>query len=253
MDVLSLIILFITGIFVGAATGLIGASGVIIVVPVLSFVFNMPISTAIGTSLLIDVIVSFSVTATYALKKRVNYRIGIPTIMGAVIGAQIGAYISVVMPQRLLEIIFAVFMLLMGAFFLKSKGKYNEKRLFNFNKNYINFIIIFIFGFAIGILAGLLGTSGGILYILAYIIVLGVSIKDSIGTSTLVMIIAALSGAIGYIGLKHINLFDAFYVGFIGIPSGILFARLAIKSKKETLIIVLGVTLIAVGVSMLLH
>ncbi len=253
MDILSLVVLFITGITVGAATGLIGASGVIIVVPVLSFIFNEPISIAIGTSLLTDVIVSFSVTATYAFKNKVNYRIGIPTIIGAVIGAQLGAYISVIMPQRLLEIIFAIFMLCMGAFFLKSKGKYKEKRAFNFENSFINFIIILIFGFIIGILAGLLGTSGGILYILVYVIVLGMSIKDSIGTSTFVMIIAALSGAIGYIILNHINLFDAFYIGFIAIPSGILFARLAIKSKKETLIIVLGITLIVVGGSMLFH
>ncbi|MHB1680232.1 MAG: sulfite exporter TauE/SafE family protein [bacterium] len=253
MDILNIIILSITGIIVGAATGLIGASGVIIVVPVLAFIFNVPISIAIGTSLLIDVIVSFSVTATYAFKNRVNYRIGIPTMIGAVVGAQLGAYISVVMPQRLLEIIFGIFMLLMGAFFLKTKGKYQEKRVFHFENPRINFIIILIFGFIIGILAGLLGTSGGVLYMLVYIIVFGLAIKDSIGTSTLVMIIAALSGAIGYIALKHINLFDAFFIGIIAIPSGILFAKIAIKSKKETLIIILGITLIVVGVSMLFH
>ena len=253
MDILNIVILSITGIIVGAATGLIGASGVIIVVPVLAFIFNVPISIAIGTSLLIDVIVSFSVTATYALKKRVNYRIGIPTIIGAVIGAQLGAYISVSMPQRLLEIIFGVFMLLMGAFFLKTKGKYQEKRVFHFESPSMNFIIILIFGFIIGILAGLLGTSGGVLYMLVYIIVFGLAIKDSIGTSTFVMIIAALSGAVGYIALKHINLFDAFFIGIIAIPSGILFAKIAIKSKKETLIIVLGITLLAVGLSMLFH
>ena len=75
MDILNIVILSITGIIVGAATGLIGASGVIIVVPVLSFIFNVPVSAAIGTSLLIDVIVSFSVKAAYAFKNRVNYRI----------------------------------------------------------------------------------------------------------------------------------------------------------------------------------
>ena len=54
----TILILILLGLVTGIVVSLVGASGVMLIVPVLTLVFSVPIHMAIGTSLLVDMIAS---------------------------------------------------------------------------------------------------------------------------------------------------------------------------------------------------
>jgi uncharacterized membrane protein YfcA len=121
MDTLSLLGLIAVGLCSGGVTGLIGASGVLIVVPVLTLLLGLPIHTAIGTSLAVDVIASTIVSIVYYKMGNVELRLGIGLALGTVIGAQVGSriasarFIGIAMIVGLLPVLFFAVVLLIAA------------------------------------------------------------------------------------------------------------------------------------------
>jgi uncharacterized membrane protein YfcA len=78
MNWISIILLIVIGLCAGCITGLIGASGILVVVPALTIVLAFPVHTAIGTSLAVDVIASVVVSYIYYRKGRgVKVRCGV--------------------------------------------------------------------------------------------------------------------------------------------------------------------------------
>ncbi|BDC36544.1 MAG: hypothetical protein EF806_05985 [Candidatus Methanoliparum thermophilum] len=65
--VVNIIELILIGIFTGIITGLTGASGVVIVVPLANLLLNFTIHEAIETSLIIDTIAPLAISATFTI------------------------------------------------------------------------------------------------------------------------------------------------------------------------------------------
>ena len=55
---MAVFLILLVGCFSGMVTGLTGASGVMVVVPLILILFKFPIHEAIGTSLVVDVLLS---------------------------------------------------------------------------------------------------------------------------------------------------------------------------------------------------
>ncbi|MEM0125475.1 sulfite exporter TauE/SafE family protein, partial [Thermofilum sp.] len=114
MDSLSLLGLIALGLCSGGVTGLIGSSGVLIVVPALTLLFGLPIHTAIGTSLAVDVIASIIVSIVYYRMGNVELRSGLGLALGAVVGAQVGSRIAKYIPSANLGRGFGIFLVIIG-------------------------------------------------------------------------------------------------------------------------------------------
>jgi len=69
-------LLVIIGIAVGALTGITGASGVLVVVPTLLYL-GLNFKEAIGSSLLVDIITTTTVTYVYFLNKNIDVKISL--------------------------------------------------------------------------------------------------------------------------------------------------------------------------------
>lgn len=105
----------VVAISVGVLTGLFGVGGGFLIVPALVLVFGLPFGLATGTSLLV-----VALTSTTALLFKfdswstVDWRIpGLVTI-GGLVGSVIASRGSAHVPRRLLERIFAVFLVLLS-------------------------------------------------------------------------------------------------------------------------------------------
>lgn len=85
------IALILIGIFTGTITSLIGSSGVMIIVPLLSMFFGLSIHMAIGTSLMVDVIASITVAYNYYKNGNVDLKPGMWIAIGSLGGSQVGA------------------------------------------------------------------------------------------------------------------------------------------------------------------
>jgi uncharacterized membrane protein YfcA len=102
---------------VGALTGLVGVGG-FLMVPVLVLVSQVPTKEALGTSLLVIVMISASGFVGYLGKVEIQWGLVALFTALAVAGSFAGAYLVRFVPQVTLRKLFAVFLVLMSIFIL---------------------------------------------------------------------------------------------------------------------------------------
>ncbi|MCY6371642.1 sulfite exporter TauE/SafE family protein [Clostridium ganghwense] len=250
------LLMILIGIGTGAITSLIGASGVMIIVPLLTMLFSVSVHAAIGTSLLVDVIASLTVSYAYYKNGNIDLKSGIWIAIGSIAGSQLGALLADSMGESNLSSSFGVILLLAGLFMFFKKSNDNKttsnkmhKRI-NFKYEWQRIVASLLIGFAIGILSGIFGAGGGVMILIALIVLLSFPLHKAIGTSTLIMAITALSGAAGYAIRGNINLTLSLLIGIGSIIGGALGSRYANKINENLLKKIVGVAFIAMGVIM---
>ena len=100
---------------VGIVTGVVGVGGGFLIVPALTFLSNLPLKKAIGTSLLIITFNSISGFLGYIQLVEIPWDILTKFSILSIIGIYIGIYAVNYFSPRILKKIFALFLLFMGA------------------------------------------------------------------------------------------------------------------------------------------
>jgi uncharacterized membrane protein YfcA len=95
---LEVILLLLIGTGAGVMVGIMGGSGVMVVVPMLTLLLAFPVHVAIGTSLLIDVIATVVTAAIYHRHQNVFIRPGFWIAFGSVVGALLGSRCADLIP-----------------------------------------------------------------------------------------------------------------------------------------------------------
>lgn len=108
--------IILCGILIGFLTGFLGVGGGFLMVPALVIVLRMPMTYAVGTSLLIIAINSAAAFATRAGVAEFDPALLIPFTAAAVIGSFAGKLVSDRVSGTTLTRAFAVMLLLVGAF-----------------------------------------------------------------------------------------------------------------------------------------
>lgn len=104
----------VEGLVVGVVTGMVGAGGGFLVVPALVLLGGLSMPAAVGTSLLIIALKSFTGMAGYLTSVSIDW---IPVLMitgVTVIGAVVGSVLSRYVPDKALKQAFGYFVLVMG-------------------------------------------------------------------------------------------------------------------------------------------
>src|SRR5512136_2102830 len=99
-----LVVAFIAGVF----GSMLGVGGGIIMVPVLSLAFGVPIKTAIATSIICVIATSSMAQSTFAARGMTNMRLGMFLEVATTIGALAGGITAVLIDGRILQVSFAV-------------------------------------------------------------------------------------------------------------------------------------------------
>lgn len=255
MNFLTVILLILLGVCSGGMTSLIGASGVMIVIPALSLGMQLTMQQAIGTSLMVDVIASIIVSYTYFKNKNIDLKRGIWIALGSVAGAQLGAMFADKIPEIGLGGGFGFFLIIFGVIMLVrgvNKGEMSAKisKPLKLKDGWQRNSVSVAIGFLLGIISGLMGAGGGINFLLVLLFVLKMPLHKAIGTSTLIMAITALSGAAGH-GLRgNIDLAAGLIIGIGSIAGGFLGSRFANTVSEKILGRVTGILFIALGIAM---
>lgn len=259
----SIILLILLGIIVGVLGAILGIGGGIIMVPVLTFLFNMPIHNAIAVSLVVITANSMSTSAVYLKSGAANLNLGIALSIVSVIGALVGSKTSVHLPQNIVMIILGVIQLIMAYLtYLKMKqgskeyreqnddikgffyGEFLDKatnKLIKYNpvKTGYNFL----FSAFSGVFSGLSGAGGGALIIPGMNLISNVPIKAATATSSFVIGFTAAAGSIVYMQAGFVDVKVACYIIF-GIFAGTFismryFSKITDKKVSYLLIILL--------------
>lgn len=113
--------ILLDGLVVGAATGLVGAGGGFLVVPALVLLAGLPMTAAVGTSLLVIAMKSFAGLGGYLTSVSLDWPLVAAVTAAAIAGSFVGIVLTSVVPEKVLRKGFGFFVLLMGAFVLSQE------------------------------------------------------------------------------------------------------------------------------------
>lgn len=242
--VTTVIILVAVGLGAGTLGSMIGVGGGILMVPALTFL-GLPPTQIASTSLFAVTSTSVSSTMTYSRQKRIDFRLGAEMAAFAVPGAVIGALLSDQLSAQDFRLYFGILLSLVGLYVAFRSSILKEKAESKMSAPRRAGLYAITFG--AGTISSLFGVGGGIIFVPAMLLMLGMSMQRAAPTSQLTLMITALVGVFTHAVLQHP---DYVYVvalsagAFVGAQIG---ARWSKKAKEVLLQRMLGIVLIAVA------
>jgi uncharacterized membrane protein YfcA len=112
LSLVMLLFIFGGAVLAGVVGSLEGLGGGVLLVPMLTLAFGLPIQYAIGTSIVAAIATSSGFTAAYVRDHLTNMRVGLFLEMATTIGAISGAFLAVILVPNLLFVIFGVVLLI---------------------------------------------------------------------------------------------------------------------------------------------
>lgn len=200
------------GLLAGLLSGLFGVGGGTVIVPLLVLLLAFDQRRAAGTSLAAIVPTATVGVISYAVHGSVAWIPGLILAAGAVAGAQLGTWMLPRVSQTVLRWAFVGFLVVViVSLFLVIPSRDAVLEL-----TWITGPALAALGVVTGVLAGLLGVGGGVIVVPALLLLFGTSDLIAKGTSLLMMIPTAVSGTIGNLRRRNVDLVAA---GFIGVSA----------------------------------
>ncbi len=251
--------------FIGALTGL---GGGVVIVPLLTSIFDVDIRYAVGASLVSVIATSLGAASTYIQKGFTNLRLGmfleVATTAGAIVGALIATHVSV----KALAIVLAV-VLLYSAYLsqqprpenLEDESPDSVATYLQLNDSYptpdgLVFYQVHsvLRGFGVmlvaGVISGLLGIGSGAFKVLAMDQVMRVPFKVSTTTSNFMIGVTAAASAGVYLARGYIDPGLSMPVMLGVLPGAFLGARVLTKAKTQVLRIIFSLVLVGMAFKM---
>jgi uncharacterized protein len=102
------LVLFAGGAAAGAFGSLLGLGGGVLIVPLLTLGFGLPLREAVGVSLVAVIVTSSAAAGVYLQKHVANLRLGMALEVFTAAGALVGGLIAFALPERVLAGLFAI-------------------------------------------------------------------------------------------------------------------------------------------------
>jgi uncharacterized membrane protein YfcA len=208
----ALIGILVIALFAGVFGSALGVGGGIVMVPVLSLAFGVPIKTAIATSIICVIDTSTMAQRTFSARGMTNMRLGMFLEVATTVGAVAGGITAVLVDGRYLQVAFAVLLFYVAWQMGRRKGDivpvegpvmpasyYDpaESREIRYGAHGLG--LGFVLSFFAGNVSGLLGVGGGAFKVPIMNLLMGIPLKATIATSNLMIgVTAATSAAIFY-------------------------------------------------------
>ncbi|MFK7048763.1 MULTISPECIES: sulfite exporter TauE/SafE family protein [Flavobacterium] len=116
MNIITIIVLVITGLLAGVLSGLVGVGGGIIMVPMMVFVLGFSQHQAQGTSLAVLVVpVTALAVFNYYKEGYINWKYAAVIALFFVVGSYVGSKLAVSLDQKMLKKVFSIILILIGS------------------------------------------------------------------------------------------------------------------------------------------
>jgi len=233
------------GFTAGLLGSIIGLGGGIIIVPVLTF-FGFSPALAASNSIFAVFSNATASSISYAKQRRIEYSIGLKLGLLSIPGTVVGALISSEITPSIFKILFAL-ILISASVYIFSKRKIEPKR-YNISKQ----IMILAIGasFVAGIMSGLFGVGGGIIFVPLMVIAMGLSMKNAAPTSQFILLFASGSALVTHTLLGHPDFYQALLLATGAFVGGLVGARLSLEIKENSLKILISIVMVAAAVKM---
>ena len=229
---------------IGVSLGVLGGGGSIVTLPVLVYVARIPANEAVAMSMAIVGATSLFGAVAQARRGHVAWKPGLLFAVAGVVGAYLGSSGTHLLPKKVLMLIFAGLMLVVGVVMLRGSarpdcGVCSTPRCLSA-------------GFGVGVMTGFLGVGGGFLIVPALVFAGGLEMRAAAGTSLAVIALNSAAGLAGQLRYAHVQweLLGGFLVfAFAGMLAGILGAEhlrpMVLRRIFAVVLLVLGVIIAA--------
>ena len=251
---------------VGIIAAMTGVGGGVFIVPLLSLAYEFSSHQAIGTSLATIVFTSLSSTIVYWKQRRIDHKVGFTLTLTTIPGAFVGAYLTNFIEEKLLGLIFGVFLIFVA---LRMAFQFNLYRvqiprigkiwhrkivdsdgaIFEYDTNVSLGLVLSFFG---GLSSGLLGIGGGALMVPILHLTMNFPMHVTAATSMFIMVYTSIAGATTHFSLGNVQISHAVFlcIGVIfGAQLGAYFSK---KISGKDLRKMFGVILFLVSIRMIL-
>jgi len=268
-------LLVIGGAVVGAFGSLLGLGGGVLIVPLLTLGFGLPLREAVGVSLICVIMTSSAAAGVYLERHVANLRLGMTLELFTAIGALVGGSIAFLLDERLLSILFGALLLYVAATMTRA-GSTEESletppaaelvatpgpaatptavdrlsgdgyRVRNLGRGVVGAV-------GAGVASALLGIGGGIIKVPLMHLSMGVPFRVATATSNMMIGITAAASAVIYVIRGGV---DPYVAGptaigvFLGATAG---SRLAHRVDLRLLRLLFVVVLTYTAIQMLLQ
>jgi uncharacterized protein len=207
------LLLAAAGLVAGAFGALLGLGGGILIVPILTLAFGLPLTAAVGISLIAVIATSTGAAAINVRAGRADVRLGITLAGGTVVGAFTGGVVAGLLPERAIAGLFAALLAYTAVTMLRrlrsptqghgdpdvpidpaapdgpNAPAYRSRRL-----------PAAVGGsFLAGNVSGLLGVGGGIVTVPLVHLLMGAPMPIAVATSNFMIGVTAAAGAFTYL------------------------------------------------------
>ncbi len=274
LSLIILLLIFGGAVLAGVVGSLVGLGGGVLIVPMLTLAFGLPIHYAIGTSIVAVIATSSGAAAAYVRDHLTNIRVGLFLEMATTIGAISGAFLAGFLAPSLLFVIFGIILLVsvipivfkLGeelpkgvqndrwANWLRLSSSYPDRRLgkeiaYQVTRTPLGLAMMYV----AGVISGLLGVGSGTLKVLAMDTFMRLPMKVSTTTSNFMIGVTAAASAGIYFSRGDIPPLIAAPVA-LGILLGALTgARLLAHLSNKTLRLIFLPVMVAIAIQMVLR
>ena len=256
--------LILIGICAGFASGLLGVGGGFLIVPLQYFLLkyigvepDLAILISFGTSLAI--IIPTSMSGAYRHTRTMDniLKPGIRLGIFGIIGGAIGGFVASGLSSRVLEIIFGCLLLFIAVKNFIDINKEREEAKIPFN-----LLTTAVIGLLVGFSSGLLGVGGGIFLIAILTALLGFSLIEAIGTSSVFICLTAVGGFLSYVvsgwgvstfpySIGYVSIINFLLIACFSVPLASLGAKVAHKIPQKKLKMVFSILVLYIALKML--
>ncbi|HKG57566.1 MAG TPA: sulfite exporter TauE/SafE family protein [Candidatus Limnocylindrales bacterium] len=215
------------GVAAGVFGSLLGLGGGILIVPLLTIGFGLPLREAVGVSLICVIVTSGASAGVYLERHVANLRLGMTLELFTAIGALAGGLVAFLLPERVLAGLFAALLVYVAVTMLRRRDSADDVapgspeaddasprhpfglpldgpgyRVHNVGRGVIGSI-------GAGVVSALLGIGGGLVKVPVMHLVMGVPLRVATATSNLMIGVTASASAIIYLLRGGIDSFVA--------------------------------------------
>lgn len=258
--------IFLVAIAAGLFGSMLGVGGGVIMVPVLTLVFGLPVKDAIATSMISVIATSAMGQLAFVRRGLTHARVGFLLEIASAAGAVLGGVVAVLVDARVLQVAFALVLLYVVWHMNRRKGDVTPQLTGVLEASYVDptlgrevaygvrrRALGFVFSLGAGSVAGLLGVGGGAFKVPIMNTLMGMPFKAAIATSNLMIGITAAAGAIIFLSRGFVSPAHAIPAA-LGILVGAHFGpRLAMRMSARALSVVFQLVLGLFAILMLLR
>lgn len=233
------------GAVVGFVSGLLGKGGSAVTTPALRVFLDVPRFFALASPLPAALPTTLSASIAYRGRGLVDWTAFAITCAVGIPATVAGSYLSPLVGGHALMLLTAIFVTGLGVSILFHREP--EEPATNAEAPRARRTRLALIGVGVGLLAGLLANTGGVLFAPLFIKWDRMETKRALATSLVVSAALALPASVAHAALGHIDwpLVAALAIG--GIPSSYVGARVAISLRSVTLLRIYGIALTAFG------